>query len=315
MWKRIRKISTIMIALCLILGLNVLPVNADSNQSNAGAFPAQRSGPPIGFNPVTASDATLKEYGFPARPSDPTALQEWDGVMQHAQNYVAPVPIQSATSFSPNFNGNPYASEAGYAVLSSQNPELGQFNEAYGQWTQTASAEQVGYWIGLGGMTPGDNQDLVQAGAVSGVPQNIKNKWGLTSSYAFFVEDYDTIHKLPPTYLATPVVNAGNIVYVYLQYNGSTSEAFLLNESTNYYTWFNFNSPYYNGDSVAYMYEPTLGNPPKINPSQFSECWFESTTTGLSLFTNYIYYEYEIGVEAYPGPASNASFIMYSPGQ
>lgn len=306
-----------MIALCLILGLNVLPVNADSNQSNAGAFPAQRSGPPIGFNPVTASDATLKEYGFPARPSDPTALQEWDGVMQHAQNYVAPVPIQSATSFSPNFNGNPYASEAGYAVLSSQNPGIGEFNEAYGEWTQTASAEQVAYWVGLGGETPKDNGDLVQAGAVSGVPQNIQKEWGLTSSYAFFLEDYNPENQLAPIYEATPIVNASNTVYVYLQYNGSTSEAFLLNESTTYYTWVNFNTPYYNGDSVAYMFEPTLGNPPPggIGSSQFSECWFESTTTGLSLFTNYVYYEYAIDTEAYPGPASNASFILYCPGQ
>jgi len=50
MWSnRIKIISSIFIALCLILCFSAVPVNADSNQSNAGAFPPQRSGPPIGF--------------------------------------------------------------------------------------------------------------------------------------------------------------------------------------------------------------------------------------------------------------------------
>jgi hypothetical protein len=308
MWSnRIKIISSIFIALCLILCFSAVPVNADSNQSNAGAFPPQRSGPPIGFNPVTASDSALKEYGFPARPSDSTALQEWDIVMQHAQNFVSPVQYQSTTYLGLT-QINYYSTLAGYAVLSRDNPGNPTFNGVYGQWTQTSSPNCVSYWVGLGGAQ--SDGIIVQSGAASCLPQHIVNTYHLSSNYAFWVEDYP----LDPIYEATPVVHAGDLLYVNVQYNGLTSEAFLLDESSNQYTWVNFNTPDYTGVSADYMFEPTTSPPPSIGSSQFSECWLDNSSSGFGLFTNYIYEQYDINSEAYPGPASNASFTLYCPG-
>jgi hypothetical protein len=292
----------------LILCLNAIPVNADSNQSNVNAFPAQKPGPPVSFNPLTASAAELSEYGFPARPSDPTELQEWDNVMQYAKHYVEPVQYQSKMSWGLKQGGNNYYSDqAGYAVLSSDNGGHLTFNEVYGQWTQNQSSACVGYWVGLGGM---DNGYLVQAGGASDLPQSVVIQAKLSSNYAFFVEDWPKLC----IYEATPVVQAGNVLYVNVVYNGANSEAFLLNESTNTYTWVNFSTPYYNGDSAEYMFEPKQYPPPNIGSSNFSECWLDNASSGFGLFTDYTYEQYDIMNEAYPGSASNASFTLYCPG-
>ena len=91
MWnKKIKIFSAIFIALCLILSLNVLPVNADSNHVLIPTLVPQIGAPPSGFNPLTATDNELQQYGFPSRPSDAKELQEWETVMQYAKYYVKP---------------------------------------------------------------------------------------------------------------------------------------------------------------------------------------------------------------------------------
>jgi hypothetical protein len=46
--------------------------------------------PPSAFSPATASDAELRCYGFPPRPTNPEALTLWTYAMQHAKTYVGP---------------------------------------------------------------------------------------------------------------------------------------------------------------------------------------------------------------------------------
>lgn len=48
--------------------------------------------PPAGFDALTASDAQLAEYGFPARPTDPAQLATWEQAMSHV-TVAAPPPF------------------------------------------------------------------------------------------------------------------------------------------------------------------------------------------------------------------------------
>jgi Peptidase A4 family len=313
MWKRIRTISAIAIVLCLVLGLNVLPVNADSNQSNVSSLPAQRSGPPVGFNPETASDAELKVYGFPARPSDPTALQKWDNAMQHAKTYVKPVLAQATTGVRSDYSG--YSDQAGYAVLTSQNPGLSTFDEVSGSWTQNEppppASGFIGYYLGLGGI---DNQNLVQAGCASDIPQNTVNHFGLQSNSAFFAEYY-TSNVWPIQtciWVANVVVNPGDVVYVDVENFGGTSSAFVLDEYNTQYTWVNFYTPNCSCDSADYMFEPQEAYFPLIPSTLFTGCWCSNISGASGFFNNYTDDEEVINGSPHVTPiqVSNGSFLL-----
>src|SRR5262245_35968743 len=43
--------------------------------------------PPAGWNPVTASDVTLRAFGIPPRPTDPRALAEWNDAWSKAKSF------------------------------------------------------------------------------------------------------------------------------------------------------------------------------------------------------------------------------------
>jgi hypothetical protein len=58
---------------------------------------------PTGFDPITASDATLFYYGFPARPKDPVAEAQWESDFR---NYKGSAPAAAASCNVRNtFNG------------------------------------------------------------------------------------------------------------------------------------------------------------------------------------------------------------------
>ncbi|ACV58557.1 hypothetical protein [Alicyclobacillus acidocaldarius] len=54
--------------------------------------------PPKGFNPLTATDAQLREYGFPPRPSDPQNLQQWEQEMSHWKRTLPPKVVMTNIS-------------------------------------------------------------------------------------------------------------------------------------------------------------------------------------------------------------------------
>lgn len=181
------------------------------------------------------------------------------------------------------------------------------YTEAYGEWNQVAysgTSAVVSFWVGMGGWT--GSSSIVQAGADSNVPGSPK--------YEFWVEDYP----LGTIWEAQPAVNAGNRLYVHVQYLGSTSIAFLLNESTTQYTTVTFNSPYYDGKSADYIYEAPLSPPyPSWGSTLFSCCWLSSNLSGFGYFNSYNYEKINMryGGVLHGWPSdnpSNASFTMYS---
>jgi hypothetical protein len=118
--------------------------------------------PPAGFNPLTATDAQLDEYGFPARPLDPVQLEQWKKGMSYYENTPIPDVIQiktlnskvetSNSNLSPDFVGD--CNWAGYVNYHSSGCSLSEVQGNYTQptrQTDTLSLSNQATWIGLGG--------------------------------------------------------------------------------------------------------------------------------------------------------------------
>ena len=106
------------------------------------------SPPPAGFNPLTASAATLAEYDFPARPTNPISLARWTTAMKHATHYVAPDLIatpglgQSATSTISTFGTDITGNWAGYSVDSPNNNNIS-YDGVNATWTVPTVASRL----------------------------------------------------------------------------------------------------------------------------------------------------------------------------
>lgn len=210
--------------------------------SQEDTFPPGLAAPPNGFNPLQATLAQLSAYGFPAKPSNPAALATWTTAMEDAKTYV--VPEQSISS-GPNhvvYNNH----WAGYVV-----PSSGVYDVS-ATWVQPSYNEgldlnpaDASFWVGMGGYYA-DSNGLVQAGADSGA-----NNAGGSTQYEFWVEDAP----LNTHWEAKPVIQPGDTLYVDVTYDGSTSQAFLENETANTYTTVTFNSPDYDGSTVDVINE------------------------------------------------------------
>lgn len=83
--------SIVIIISSLFFSVSPSVANAASNKQ--GILPAvidQINEPPANFNPLKATSQELEKYGFPKKPTDVKALQEWENAMEHAKYYVKP---------------------------------------------------------------------------------------------------------------------------------------------------------------------------------------------------------------------------------
>ena len=167
---------------------------------------------PIGFDPLTASNAQLTRYGFPSRPTGGAALQSWETAMQDAHVEVC---TQGATTTAALPSGTQVTTTrsawAGYEADSQSNSHIG-FTQVQATWaaspingnsnysTYKTNDPMVGFWVGLGGST---TTSLVQAGILEVATA--------TPQYRFFTQAAPG--QTTPD-LRGPVVNAGDEVYV-----------------------------------------------------------------------------------------------------
>lgn len=198
--------------------------------------------PPADFNPLNATPADLKKYGFPSKPTDETSLKSWTRVMEHAINYVAP----DQTALDPKSyptNGLVDSEEwdnwAGYVQISSDNSNAS-YQEAFGditvtQYTGTACPS---YWYGMGGY---NDSNIVQAGFWTNADHN-----GGSSHCEFWVEDFPNGTILE----ANPYIAPYDEVSIDVSEGTTTSTAFLENLSRNTYTTITFNTPYLSHNSA-----------------------------------------------------------------
>ena len=258
------------------------------------------SQPPAGFNPLTASAAALKKYGFPPRPTDPMALSLWTWAMQHAKHYVAPNPVASSIVHAPpDHSGAPWS---GYYI-----PSNGMhFTSSQARWTQPAVAGQnysslsnapdASFWTGIG------MNNIIQAGADSIATS--------TPQYRFWTEDYPQ-----STILEGPTIRPGDLAYVNIQYNGNDTTTFYLeNYTTGGYSSFTNSTPNVGWSSGEFINEqPNTSLPmPVYGSTSFAGAgagnntvWNDLTSSNSDLINQIV------GVAvSYPVQNSDAGFTV-----
>jgi hypothetical protein len=141
--------------------------------------------PPAGFDPVTATDAELEQYGLPPRPpiNDVTRYARWKTLvtatrvpprLEFTKSHHGPVQGLNQTS-----GGATSENWSGYVVDGSANPPFtGSNSQVYAQWviptvTQgicSGTFSWVVQWVGLDGF---GQSDVLQAGSQE-IVQNCK---------------------------------------------------------------------------------------------------------------------------------------------
>ncbi|MHB1627587.1 MAG: G1 family glutamic endopeptidase, partial [Bacilli bacterium] len=126
--------------------------------------------PPVGFDPMTASNSDLAKYGLPPRPTDQTKLAQWEKDYGTVKHWIDPTFThlnQKLDTLSPNGGG-----WSGLTYDNSSQPA----SRVVGWWVQPLSSapsqDQPAYsasWIGLGGV---NGNPLIQGGTESNVGTN-----------------------------------------------------------------------------------------------------------------------------------------------
>lgn len=119
--------------------------------------------PPPGFRPTDASNETLREYGYPERPTEPAALEVWQKTMGSYKSSAPPIACQGPVPPKPNagpvFHGKKSTSEnwSGFEDAAGGNPAqwasvTGRYVQANGAARESCQANAiVSSWTGLGG--------------------------------------------------------------------------------------------------------------------------------------------------------------------
>ncbi|HXM54801.1 MAG TPA: G1 family glutamic endopeptidase [Candidatus Dormibacteraeota bacterium] len=130
--------------------------------------------PPAGFNPATATDAQLDEYGFPPRPTDQDALDEWVSDMSawtgaaDVPGFLAGAPASADSVSSSNWSGYAVTESAGTFT----HAEAWYFEPTFGSSVCQHNSEVT--WAGIGGYS---SSTLAQDGTAHNVP-NVANHQG-----------------------------------------------------------------------------------------------------------------------------------------
>lgn len=185
--------------------------------------------PPSGFNPLTASPATLSEYGFPQRPSDTVDLQDWTMAMTAFTSDSAPAgSLQVDTSANATKYSTYYSNWAGYSS-GSPNSTSSTYVAVKSDLTipsitgTCGSTNGIGAWIGLGGTNAyfgGASNNLVQQGVECG-------NSGLGSGAAFrpFSEFANTAAPVVFCGYSSWTFPAGHVIYQNMSYQASLNQA------------------------------------------------------------------------------------------
>jgi hypothetical protein len=147
--------------------------------------------PPASFDPSTATDAQLDEYGFPPRPTDPDALSQWNTEMNGYQG-VDPPPSFLTESNVVNDTVY-YQNWSGYAVTEPQ----GTFTHAEAVFVEPTfgssrcSTNMESTWAGIGGFNP-NTVNLAQNGTAHNEPGigNHQAWWEILPGRAFPVAGF-----------------------------------------------------------------------------------------------------------------------------
>lgn len=217
---------------------------------------------PDGFNPLTATNAELEEYGFPLRPTDSQELANWENVFSHYKRTVLPGQLEvttakTDTNIVAHPNTNSVTSNATYPIntsnyagycadsISGQNLWVaveGEFTEpVYDANRVNMNGSDCASWVGLG-----NNGRLIQAG--TDLIDNIYGSLSTRAWYEILPDNYHLAKDIHNNYLA---INQGNQIYVYASCETANNRAYfyILNETTGDY------SPHYENCNISTQYD------------------------------------------------------------
>jgi hypothetical protein len=265
--------------------------------------------PPPGFRPETASDADLRCYGFPPRPTDPTTLAMWTTAMQAFKEMVGP-PVWVATNIHHNVVRTVTSNWAGYDAKQSDNTSIKNFYETTGQWNiptaySTPAGDWVSPWVGLGGVS---SSNLVQAGQDStpGGPATYKIWWEDAPAGANYCS------------YQCPSISPGNSFYVsVLDNQNGTATFFWENYSNGQSTSETHSTPNVDDSSsdVVIEYATSSWNFGTVNFSNATSTYNnQNNSTGISYLGNLNIEKDVISKGACPGAISGASFSVTASG-
>lgn len=181
--------------------------------------------PSAGFNPLTASAAQLRQYGFPSRPANPSALRGWTTAMAAYRSDVPPVgPLRVATSVRPSESyATYYTNWAGYSagnINGTANTYVAvKADLTIPSTTSCSNSNGLGFWIGLGGTNGADN--LVQQGVECG-----NTALGSGSAYRAFTEFANTAAPVVFCGYASWTFAVGHVIYQNMSFEASPKKAF-----------------------------------------------------------------------------------------
>jgi hypothetical protein len=260
---------------------------------------------PASFDPLTASAASLLQYGFPARPSDAVAAAAWTQAMLHAQDCVT-VPLESGGPIHAVTTKN----YAGYEIPD-QYVGSEHFVETESGWVQPSvpgnskysnyqDAPDASFWSGMG------VNYIIQSGCDSIATA--------TPTYKCWIEDYggsssDDIEDWGLT------VSPGDEIYDGDDYLGNGyTDFFIENESTDQYwtpkiatPWVGYGTADFINEWVNYstLPFPDYGSTSFFGPNAGSS---DSETAQLSSSNGD---ELEMTNGTYPGAINNDFSYFY----
>ncbi|MCL6445729.1 MAG: hypothetical protein K6T83_20145 [Alicyclobacillus sp.] len=206
--------------------------------------------PPPGFNPFTATNEELKQYGFPARPTNQEDLQAWENAMVHAKYFNQDLTFTSSDEtadiqdYSSNWSGKVDI-----------NDSTKDFSDVHATWvvpsvsgTSSDNAEDV-QWIGFGGYYSYSN-GLLQCG----LDQKQNSSGGFTNQLWLEIWPYETMQYINGAY-----VNSGDTLYVDMTYSKGVFNGYLEDETTGRVWRFSDSQPYvsiyYDGSTAEWIVE------------------------------------------------------------
>jgi hypothetical protein len=220
--------------------------------------------PPLGFDPLVATDAQLRAYAFPKKPSEPTKLKHWQDMMKQWTRQTEPSRDLTVYPSTAGYDSTPSPGWTGYVA----NPSTGQaFNMVQSDYTQTywsannISNCQESSWVGFGGT---GSAPLVQTGTA------------LTSS-TNITPFYEYLHSggVGSRILMSGVgkVHGGDAMYAQVSYDSGTGKTtFFLEDATTHYSdqYYISDSSYYSGNSSEWIDErPQISTGSWTNLAQF----------------------------------------------
>jgi hypothetical protein len=219
----VRRRSVLLVAAALLSAGSALSAGASASALPAAPslggvteFPAA----PAGFDAVHATATDLERYGFPRRPTDPSALAAWQQLMADAKTYV-PISLTPRVDHTvPLANGSHSGGTSNNWAGNYTTGRTYEMDGAY--WTipgvPNGSGKYSSTWVGLG-LGNSLSDPLIQTG-------NDQNSTGGGTSYGMWYEVYayiDSTHSVNQEAYTSFHPSPGQQVYFDVEYPDGTN--------------------------------------------------------------------------------------------